>query len=353
MWVAIPSLDQSHVCATQSASIKDIARIANVSHSTVSRALRNSPRVKRETIERIRRIAEESGYRASAVARSLATRRTRMIGVVVTSITDPFAAAVVRGIEEVAGDHGYAVLLANSNADPEREMRVVHSIEERRVDGIIVTASRVGALHVPMLSWMKIPIVLLNNQHPSEFVHSVMIENTAASRNATRYLIELGHRRIAYLGDRNGRHSDTERFGGYREALDAAEIPFAPELVVHGDGTPEGGMNAMARLLALAARPTAVFCYDDMTALGAMRQIRAYGLSVPQDISVVGFDDLPVAQYIEPPLTTVRQPMPDMGRMAMTAMLDLLAGSSAKHNIKVAGELVIRGSTAPPQNSQR
>ena len=231
-------------------------------------------------------------------------------------------------------------------------MRVVHSIEERRVDGIIVTASRVGALHVPMLSRMKIPIVLLNNQHPSEFVHSVMIENTAASRNATEYLIGLGHRRIAYIGDRNGRHSDTERFGGYREALDAAEIPFSPELVVHGDGTPEGGMEAVARLLGLESRPTAVFCYDDMTALGAMRQIRACGLSVPADISVVGFDDLPIARYTEPPLTTVRQPMPDMGRMAMAAMLDLLAGSSASHNIRVPGELVIRGSSAPPKHLQ-
>ena len=329
-------------------SIKDIARSANVSHSTVSRALNNSPRVKSETVEKIRQIAEESGYRGSAIARSLATRRTRTIGVVVTTIADLFAAGVVSGIETVAGDHGYSVFLANSNADPEREMRVVRTFEERRVDGIIVTASRVGALHLPLLSRMNVPIVLLNNQHPSQFAHSVMIENLSASYEATRYLVELGHRRIAYIGDRNGRTSDTERFGGYRQALDSGHLAFQPELVLYGSGTPESGMEAMAAFLRLPDRPTAVFCYDDMTALGAMRQIRDAGLRVPRDVSVIGFDDLSIVRFTEPPLTTVRQPMSEMGRLAMEAMLDLLGGSGATHEIKIRGELIVRASTGPP-----
>ena len=328
-------------------TIKDIARIANVAHSTVSRALAGSPRVNPETAERIRRIAEQCGYRTSAVGRSLATRRTRTVGVVVTNIADPFAATVVSGIEQAAGDDGYAVLLASSFADPDRELRVVHALEERRVDGIIVTASRVGALHVPKLSRMKVPVVLLNNQHPSEFVHSVMIENVEASAEATRYLIGLGHNRIGYIGDRNGRHSDTERFAGYRQALDSAELPFRPELVVHGDGTAESGREAMGRLIQLAERPTAVFCYDDMTALGALREAHANGLSVPGDISVIGFDDLPMVEYAEPALTTVRQPMFAMGRMAMETMLDLLSGSESAHNVRVRGELIVRASTAP------
>jgi LacI family repressor for deo operon, udp, cdd, tsx, nupC, and nupG len=331
-------------------SIKDIARSAKVSHSTVSRALNNNPRVKSATVEKIRRIAEESGYRGSAIARSLATRQSKTIGVVVTTIADLFAAGVVSGIETVAGDHGYSVFLANSNADPEREMRVVRTFEERRVDGIIVTASRVGALHLPLLSRMKVPIVLLNNQHPSEFVHSVMIENLSASYEATRHLIELGHRRIAYIGDRNGRQSDTERFGGYRQALDSGQIQFQPELVVYGSGTPESGMEAMAALLGFAEPPTAVFCYDDMTALGAMRQIHASGLRVPRDISVVGFDDLSIVQFTEPPLTTIRQPMSEMGRLAMEAVLDLLGGSGSTHEIKVRGELIVRASTSPPND---
>jgi DNA-binding LacI/PurR family transcriptional regulator len=327
-------------------SIKDIAKMADVSHSTVSRALRHSPLINRVTAEKIRRIAEESGYRASAVARSLVTRQTRTVGIVVTTIADPFAAGVVSGIEDAANDRGFSVILANSNADPDREVRVVRAFEERRVDGIIVTSSRAGAMYTPMLEQMRIPIVLLNNQHPSEFVHSVMIANIDASQEATGYLIELGHRRIAYLGDRNGGQSDSERFAGYRRALEAAGVPFRPELMVHGDGKPEGGMRAIAQLLALPEAPTAVFCYNDMTALGALRQIRTNGLRVPQDISLIGFDDLYIAQYTDPPLTTVRQPMRQMGRMAMETLLHLLEGSESVHSVKVPGELIIRESTA-------
>jgi DNA-binding LacI/PurR family transcriptional regulator len=342
----------NRVQALRPVSIKDIARKAKVSHSTVSRALQNSPVVNRGTAEKIRLIAEELDYRVSAVARGLATSKTRTVGLVVTTIADPFVAGVVGGIEDAANAHGYSVVLANSHADPEREMMVVRSFEERRVDGVIVTASRVGALYVPMLSRMRVPIVLLNNQHPGEFTHSVMIDNLEASAQATHHLIELGHRRIAYLGDRHGHQSDTERFGGYRQALDQADIPFLPELVVHGDGKPEGGIEAMGRLLALAAPPTAVFCYNDMTALGALRRIRVSGLRVPDDISLVGFDDLYIAQYTDPPLTTVRQPKRQMGRLAMEVLLRLLQGSQSEHIIRVPGELVGRESAAAPKEQK-
>lgn len=207
-------------------SIKDIARVAGVAHSTVSRALSNSPLVHPKTAEKILRIARESEYRPSAAARSLVTRRSHTVGVVVTNIADPFVAGVVSGIEETAEAHGFSVFLANSNADPEREVRVVRSFEERRVDGIIVAASRVGSQYVPMLSRMGVPIVLLNNQHASRFSHSVMIANAEASRQATRHLIDLGHRRVAYVGDRSGYQSEAERFAGYRRALKQAGLPL-------------------------------------------------------------------------------------------------------------------------------
>jgi DNA-binding LacI/PurR family transcriptional regulator len=331
-----------------SVSIKDIARVARVSHSTVSRALQNSTLVNRDTAKRIHEIAHEMGYRPSAVARSLVTRKTKTIGVVVTSIADPFIAEVVTGIEEVANDHGYSVFLANSNADPDREMKVVHSFHERRVDGILVTASRVGALYMPHLAEMNVPIVLINNQHPGDFVHSVMIDNVTASREAVEHLIGLGHTRIAYIGDRFGFQSDTERFSGYRQALELADQRFTPELIVHGDGKTAGGMWAMEKLLALPERATAVFCYNDMTALGALHVIRAHGLNVPRDISVVGFDDLSIVSYICPPLTTIRQPKRQMGRTAMEILLKLFDGGNSKNAIKVQGELIVRESTAPP-----
>jgi len=331
------------------ASIKDIAEMARVSHSTVSRALRESPLVNPKTATRIRKIAEKAGYRASAAARSLVMGRSNTIGVVVTNIADPFVAGVMSGIEHTAEKHGYSVFLANSNAEPEREMRVVRSFEERRVDGIIVTASRVGALYVPVMERMNVPVVLLNNQHPSEFAHSVLINNVEASLEMTRHLIGLGHRRIAYIGDQYGHQSDTERLSGYRRALEEAGIEFDPGRVVHGDGKPEGGRHAMAQLMTLHKLPTAVFCYNDMSALGAMWQIRSRGLRIPEDISVTGFDDLYISQYLDPPLTTVRQPMQQMGRMAMETLLHIFEGADHTHNLRVEGQLIVRGSTAGPK----
>jgi len=331
---------------TRPPSIKDIARLAHVSHSTVSRALQNSPLVNARTAEKIREIAHQSGYRASAVARGLVTKRTLTIGLVVTTIADPFASEVVGGIEQAANDHGYSVFLADSNADPIREQQVVQSFAERRVDGIVVTSSRVGALYLPLLSEMRVPIVLVNNQHPGEFVDTVMIDNVAGSLDAANHLIGLGHRRIAYLGDQFGYQSDTERFAAYRQALDEGGIPFSSELVVHGDGKPEEAMRAMEKLLALPEPPTAVLCYNDMSALGAMRTIRLHGKRIPEDISVVGFDDLFLASYTQPPLTTVRQPMRRMGLLAMENLFRLMSGEDSAIRITVEAELIVRESTA-------
>ncbi|MFB3825589.1 MAG: LacI family DNA-binding transcriptional regulator [Bryobacteraceae bacterium] len=329
-------------------SIKDIARTANVSHATVSRALRNSPLVNPETAERIRQIARQQGYTASAVARSLVTKRTSTIGVVVTTIADPFIGEVVSGIEEMALAHGYSVFLATCHADPQRELRAVRSFQERRVDGILVAASRVGALYMPLLAEMKVPIVLINNQHPGEFVYSVGIDNLQAGRQATQHLVELGHRRIGYLGDRYGFQSDAQRSTGYRQVLEGCDCGFDPDLVAHGDGTPEGGMQAAAKLLALADRPTALFCYNDLEALGALRAARERGLRVPEDLSVVGVDDLFLTSYTVPPLTTVQQPKQEMGRRAALILLELLAGGKPESQVTLEGKLIVRESTTAP-----
>jgi len=330
-------------------SIKDIARKARVSHSTVSRALRDSPMVNPATRERIHKIAAEQGYTVSAVARSLVTRRTNTIGVVVTSIADPFVGEVVGGIEECAILHGYSVILATCHAEPERELRAVRGLRERRVDGILVTASRVGALYLPLLAEMNVPIVLINNQHPGAFGFNVTIDNQDGARQATAHLAGLGHRRIAYIGDRCGFQSDTERFAGYQQALESAGIPFEPQLVAYGDGGADTGQQAMAELLARPSRPTAVFCYNDMQALGALRSARTRGLHVPGDLSLVGFDDLYLASYIDPPLTTVHQPKHEMGRTAAETLLELLAGGKPASIVKPC-ELIVRESTAPPRS---
>ncbi len=329
-------------------SIKDIARLAGVSHSTVSRALRNSPLIPAATAERIQRIASETGYTASAVARSLVTRRTHTVGVVVTSIADPFNSEVFAGIEELANQRGYAVVLANSQGHADREIAVVRTLQEQRIDGVLVASSRVGALYIPLLSQLQIPIVLINNHHAGEFVHSVAIDNVDGAYQAVRHLIALGHRDIAYIGDRFGLESDADRRAGYRKALREAKISPPREFTNAGDGKPEGGMGAARELLRGTRKPSAIFCYNDMTALGVLREAADQGLELPRDLSVVGFDDLFFAPLLNPPLTTIHQPRVEIGRVAMELLLALLAHRPAEKTIRIKGELIVRGSTRKP-----
>jgi DNA-binding LacI/PurR family transcriptional regulator len=327
-------------------SIKDVARLARVSHSTVSRALSHSTVVNDKTADRIRRIAREVGYRPNSIGRSLATNRTRTIGVVVTTVADPFVSEVIAGVEEVAHGRDYAVFLANSNADPAREIAVVRSFQDRRVDAVMVMASRVGGLYMHLLAELNVPIVLIDNQNPGAFAHSISIDDRGGARLAMEHLTGLGHRRIAYIGDRNGMQSDIDRMAGYAEFR---ERGIDHSLVAYGDGRAAGGLAAMETLLALKDRPTAVFCYNDMTAMGALRALHAARVRVPGEISIVGFDDLPITPFLEPPLTTIRQPKADMGRRAAGILMELLAGKELEAQITVPGELVIRASTAAPQ----
>jgi DNA-binding LacI/PurR family transcriptional regulator len=333
-------------------SIKDIAKAAGVSYSTVSRALNNSPKVKPETRERIQRLAAEMGYLPSAVARSLVTQRTQTIGVVVTTITDLFFAEVIHSIEETALNHGYSVILANSGGEPQRELAEIQALRERRVDGIILASAYSGSKYASVLRGTDMPVVIINNVHKEHYGYSVEMDNCSGSRQAVRHLLEQGHRRIAYVAGPDTEWDNVERQNGYEQVLSAYGLPVDPVLIVSGGLRPAEGMAAMRRLLALAAPPTAVFCYNDATALGAIRAAHAAGLRVPQDISVVGFDDIDLAAYFEPPLTTVAQPKREMGRRAVQMLLDLLADKPIVDCV-LPGHLVIRESTMPPAGDRR
>jgi len=288
-----------------SVSIKDIAKAAGVSPSTVSRALSDHPRISLETKERIRRLAAEMGYSPSAVARSLVTQRTSIIGLAVAWVSDPFLARLVHGIEDTALEHGYTVILSSFYGAPEREKEVLSALRERRVDGIIVESSCIDAGHRPFLAQFGLPTVLINRP---EYIYSVCTDNLHGGRLATDYLLDLGHSRIGYIAAERGRRTNLDRLEAYKKALQGRGIAFDPALVVLGDGYARGGKEAMSRLLALPSPPTAVFCYNDLTAIGAALAVREAGLQVPDDISLVGFDDIELAPYFHPPLTTVRQP---------------------------------------------
>jgi len=327
-------------------SIKDIARAANVSYSTVSRALNNSPRVNAETKAQIERLAADMGYLPSAVARSLVTRRTYTLGAVVTTITDLFYAEVIHAIEETALSLKYSLILANSGGDPDREWTAIQVLRERRVDGIILVSSCCTRQGLLAEAELDTPVVIINNAYQEHIGYSVETDNAAGGRAATRHLIELGHTQIAHIAGPEREWDALERQAGYEQALQVYGLPLDPGLIVRGDSRPQGGIEAMQRLLALPSRPTALFCYNDTTALGAMRAARAAGLRIPEDLSVVGFDDIDLAPFFEPPLTTVAQPKRRMGETAVQMVLELLAGGSVEDQV-LPNELIVRGSTMP------
>jgi len=332
-------------------SLKEIARLAHVSHPTVSRALKNSPLISQSTGDRIRRIAAEHGYQPNLNARSLVTQRSNFIGCVVTDIADPFIGEVISGVEEVAAQHEYSIILTNSGGDPDREMRAVRSLVERAIDGGLVIAAMAGGAPSPYFSEREIPIVLINNHHPGNFVHSIGVANFDGAQRITQHLLDLGHRQIGYIGNRFGGLSDQDRYRGYRAVLKKARVRYASELVIHSESSLEGGYRGMKQLLDLSTRPTAVFCYDDITALGAYKAIRTAGLQISRDISVAGFDDLFFSSYLDPSLTTISQPMREMGEQAMKLLLDLVEPSrknkkSIKTQIVVPGHLTVRESTS-------
>jgi DNA-binding LacI/PurR family transcriptional regulator len=332
-------------------SIKDIAKAANVSHSTVSRALSDSPLVSDRTKERIQRLAREMGYSPDAQARSLVMGRTQTVGVVVTTITDPFIAEIVQAIETTAQEHGYSVILASSNSEPEREIAAVEMLRSQRVDAVLVTSSRVGALYHDHLERLGVPIVLVNSHHlqAGTYTYSVNFDNRHGAALATQHLLAQGHRRIAYVAGATAHSDDEERAAGYRQALSRVGIPFDPQLVVPGTGRADGGERALPILQALSDPPTAACCYNDMTAIGLIQTARRAGVRVPGDLSVVGFDDIPLARYIRPTLTTVAQPKLEMGQFAMGMVLDLVSGASPDKRVVsdviVQGRLVVRESS--------
>jgi DNA-binding LacI/PurR family transcriptional regulator len=335
-------------------TIKDVARRAEVSHSTVSRALRGNPLISDETSERVRRIALEMGYHPSAAARSLKTRQTQALGVVVRNIDDPFFSEILQGIEDVAQRAGYSIFISSSQNDADRERSVVQAMREHRVDGVIICSTSFSSGQSQQLLEYGVPIVAVNNQAAEEYRYSIYHDDEDGCRQITRYLIEMGHQRIAYLGNSLSGRTTLDRLSGFQMEMEAARFLIPVEYIhqVPG-GDPENGQLGLEHFLDLVNRPTALICFNDMMAIGALNKLQSAGINVPDEFSVTGFDNIVFSAYTNPPLTTFDQPKHYIGAEAARLLLDLLKtdpdGIPPAHNSQtLKGRLLVRKSTAPP-----
>ncbi len=338
-----------------SVTIKDIAKAAGVSHTTVSRALRGHAAISKETAGRIRQIADELGYVPNSVARGLKTNRSGALGVIVRRIVDPYFSEVLSGIEETLYAEGYSLFLAASNRDPDREEAIVRAMSERRVDGVIICSTQVGEAHRQQLERFGVPTVLINNQAAEDITHSVYHDDAFGSSQLTKHLLKLGHTRIAYMSNVRGGRTTEERKQGYAEEIRKHGLLLRPEYIVNGsNGLAEGGAVGTIELLDLAEPPTAIVCYNDVMAIGSIRTMVEAGLRIPEDCSVTGFDNIELAAYTNPPLTTFDQPKYELGRQAALMMLRLLdkqgdeTGKLSSDILTLRGQLILRNSTAPP-----
>jgi len=332
-------------------TIKDIARSAGVSHTTVSRALRGDARISLNTTNRIVQLAAEMGYVPNSIAQSLHTQQTFTIGMLVTSIADPVVMDFVEGAESVAQDSGYSIFISTSRNDPVRELSVVETFQRRRVDGVILVSSRTGDGYSLALDRIQVPLVLLSSEKIDDERPSVTADSVSGAALAVKHLVASGHQRIGYIGAPNRPLSNEGRLLGYQQSLEQAQIAVEPAWITNFDVEDDVHRGRLGLEYLLEAGVTAIFCYNDQTAVGVLNTCHKRGISVPSDLSVVGFDNIRAASYVNPPLTTVRQPLQKMGTSAMKKLLGLIDEEKGQErdiqNEILECELVIRESAGP------
>lgn len=338
----------------QTPSIREVAQAAGVSVATVSRVLNAKGPVRDETRRRVLDAVARLSYVPHSGARSLSLRRTFHIGVVLPDAHGEFFSEVVRGIDVAARGAGYHLLVSGSHSDLAETGAVLQALHGR-IDGLVLMTPGVDEEWLRRILGGRIPAVLLNHGAASREHDSIRVDNRRGAGLAVEHLLDLGHRRIALLAGPPGNDDAAERRAGYRETLAAHRLPLDPALEIAGDFGEASGVRAAAALAALGERPTAVFAANDAMAIGCLSALRERGLEVPRDLSLVGFDDIPVAQYLTPALTTIRVGIADLGGRAMDRLLSRIEnGASAprRHEV-IAPVLTLRASTAPPPATDR
>lgn len=338
-------------------TISQVANEAGVSTQTVSRVINDRPDVSPETRRRVQAVIARLGYQPNAIARSLVSRRTRTLGLITADFSDYFFTQVIAGAEAEARQRDYFFMLGSTERNAQDEPEYIRLLTERQVEGILFArpSTEPDDRHLVSLLREGVPVVTTAYHLPGEALTVVDVDNVDGGRKATQCLIDGGHRRIGMIAGTPHWKSVTDRTQGFKLAVEAAGIAFDENRIEAGDWSYESGYEAMIRLLERAPDITAVFSQNDRMAIGAMRALRESGRSVPEDVAMVGYDDVPAAAYCHPRLTTIRQPMREVGALAARLLIELIDNPEGGecHEVLLSTELIVRDSCGAALASKR
>lgn len=335
--------------------IRDVAKHARVSIATVSRTINRIPTVDKQLAERVWKAIAELNYFPNTQARALVSGRSHLLGLLISEITNPFFPELIQGFEEVAVANGYEILIGSTNYDLASMSMCVRRMLERNVDGVAVMTFGVEQPLLEELSSRDIPMVFVDAGPPSPLVRALIVDYHKGILEGVRHLTALGHRKLAFISGPLRQRSSQLRKEAFLQAIDEVRLRSNPHWLIEADHSLEGGMRAMEHILGQPKLPTAVMCSNDMTAIGSLRVLSRAGLRVPEDISVIGFDDIHLAEFVYPPLTTVRMSRSDLARGAFEALRAVAEKDErpeSEHLLHVSTTLIVRQSTAPVQGRQ-
>jgi DNA-binding LacI/PurR family transcriptional regulator len=329
-------------------NINEVAARARLSTATVSRTMNQSDLVRPRTAEKVWRAIRELGYYPNTQARALVSGRSQMFGLIISDIVNPFFPELVKSFEFAAIHRGYEVIVANTDYNSERMSGCVRRMIERQVDGVAIMTSEIDRRLLDELSHRRLPIVFLDVGKLKPLISNISVDYSKGIGEAVQHIVSLGHQSVGFISGPLTLKSARTRRSAFLKCIAARGIGERQRSVVEGNHKIDGGEAAMMRLLSLPAPPTAVLTSNDLTAIGALRAVTRVGLHVPDDISVVGFDDIELSRFTQPPLTTIRLSRDELGRKAFDALYETVAGQqSSGQEIKVSTSLVVRESTAP------
>lgn len=327
------------------ATIRDVAKLVGVSPATVSRVLNGYPHIREDVRRSVLEAINQLGYKPNRVAQRLRSYRSHLVGIIVTDITNPFFNMIMASMETVFFDKGFSVMMSNTNADPQKELDYLKLMGNEEVAGLVVAPATENASKVAELAESGLPVVVIDRRMSSPSIDAVLSNNVAGAQSAVEHLVALGHRRIGHIGGPFHLTSGRERWQGYQQAMQAAGLPIPDEIVRFGDHRHDSGYRCARDLLEVEQPPTAIFVSNNMMTLGALNAIHDCRKRIPEDVAIVGFDDMPWAVSLNPPLTTVAQPVLEIGYHAARLLLERIENPDLPaRTVVLDTQLIVRAS---------